>query len=313
MIRLSYLFFLLLSPDVWAAPCCGGTSLLPSLITGDDCAQISFSLTQEAIVADALDNGTVLNRSSDDLDRTLTFKLSAAYRFWNRFQAGIDIPVAYRNVDINGQGSSATGLGDIGLQAGFEFLPELAYSVWKPRGFVFTRLTLPTGKSPYDLSNPTDPDDFGRGFLSIALGALLQKTVGDFDFWLMGEGHWIAPGTFSSIVPSSLAGVIPVQQNFSSGWGASGLLAAGYSPLGGIFRLGVSLSPIYEGEQTVTSLISTVAPPRVSWNAGIQASIQISDEWTTSLNYVDQTWIGQSRNNSLSRSISLLILKRFLL
>lgn len=307
---LAALATLSIATRAWAAACCGGSSLLPALITGEDRAQMAISLTQESVIADSLNDGTVINRNGDDLDRTLTLKLSGAYRFWDRFQAGFDIPIAYRNQQIEGQGASATGLGDIGVQVGYEFLPELDYSAWKPRGFVFTRVIVPTGKSLYESSDPTQPDDFGRGFFSTALGVLFEKVVGDFDFLLLGEAHWIAPRTFDSVA-SNIPGMAPVEQSFSSGWGTSSLLAAGYSPWGGAFRIGVSLSPIYEGEQTITAILPTTAPPRSVWNAGIQASFQFSSEWTASLNYIDQTWIAQARNNSLSRSISLLILKRF--
>jgi hypothetical protein len=290
------------------APCCGGSSLLPSLITGDDRAQVTLSLTHDRVVADAFSTSPARERASDNQEQTSTARVSGSYLFSDLWQTGVDVPIVYRTRAVADASQSAAGLGDVGLQVGYEYLPQRAYSAWRPKGFVFLRGMLPTGRSIYESDDPGGPDNIGKGFYSLALGSALTRSWGMWDAWLWAEGHWYLPRTFESPTgPSSFS----VSRHFSSGWGASGLLGVGASPGMGNFRIGLFVSPIYESDRTVTMNIVASTGAKWVWNTGVQASYLFSDEWSTTLTYTDQTILGHAYNNSLSRSISLLLQRRF--
>jgi len=294
-----------LSPNSgYGAPCCGGSSLLPSLVTGDDSAILSVTTSLDGVRNDVLPDGTSYVRGDDNIERTQTLKLSGAYRWADRWQSGVDIPLMRRYVSVAGQDATDTGLGDIGLNLGYEILPELSYSAWKPRGFLFARWLVPTGRSIYESSDPLGTDNFGKGFHALSLGTVLVKTWRSFDFLLEGEGHWTLARTFVDATGNTT--------RFHSGWGASGLAAVGYSPGKGAMRIGTSLSPVYDAARTLENASQLGnTDSQLAWTLSFQASYQWSDEWTSTLSYADQTILGGAHNVTLSRTITLLILRRF--
>ncbi len=301
---LTLLVPLLVSAPSSAAPCCGGSSLLPSIITADDSAMVSITTTQDAVRDDVLPDGTIYPRADGDSEWTQTLKLSGAYRFLDRFQAGADIPLVRRYLSVSGQSANALGVGDIAFNAAYEVLPEYSYSVWKPKVFLFTRWLLPTGRSIYEATDPLGTDIFGRGFHELSLGTVITKTWGGFDFLVEAEAHWTLARTFVDNTG--------ITTDFHSTWGYSALLAAGYSPGKGAFRIGASLSPVFDASRIFDSAGSIgTTDSQLAWALGLQASYKWSDEWSSTIAYADQTLFGSSHNVTLSKTISLIILRRF--
>jgi hypothetical protein len=194
------------------------------------------------------------------------------------------------------------GVGDAGVALAYEFLPEFTYSAWKPKGFVFSRWVIPIGKSIYESTDPGGADNMGRGFHALAWGIVLTKTWSEWDALLSLEAHWTLPRTFHQ---GKLAYV------FRSGWGGGAIAGLGYSPGNGAFRLGVSVSPIYEAARDVQVVGPSRTADQLAWAVAIQGNFRWNEEWTSSLIYSDQTLLGGSTNVVLGRSVSLLVLKRF--
>lgn len=299
--KLAILLLLVSSITVrgWAAPCCGGSSLLPQLITSDDFAQFSGSLSQGYVLSDALANGTRVDRASDEKESTQLISLHAAYLLWDRFQAGIEIPLHRRTLDFGGNFSASTGLGDISLDVAYEFLPELTYSPWKPKGFVYAQASAPLGTSVYETNDASQVH--GKGFWNIGLGVAFLKTIGDFDFLLAGEGHVIPARSFSQVSG---------ERRFSGGMGLSGVAALGFSPGGGWLRLGSSFQAIYEGAREVTTRSTQRTEPSWSGSLSAQLSARLENEWTLSLAYANQEWSPFARNTDLSWDLAFSAIKR---
>lgn len=158
LLHISFLI-LLLPKAVMSAACCGGGFAIPSLITGDDKAQLTTSYSYSKIHTDVFSNGIWQRRNSTDA--STVYKIEGAHIFADRYQAGFSLPIQTRNLD-GAQGGSSTGLGDVSGQLGYEYLPDWNYSPWRPRGIGFISLTLPTGKSIYE--STTGLDSRGRGF-----------------------------------------------------------------------------------------------------------------------------------------------------
>ena len=296
---------LILAPRlVAAAPCCGGGSAIPSLISGDDLAQLGASVSHGSVIGDAPAQGIPVFRADGDLEQTQTLQLDGAYRFLDRYQAGLSLPLIRRYRQFaSGTQNSSTGFGDARLDVAYEVLPEWGYSAWKPHGFLFLEGTVPLGPSIYDAQDSLLVDARSRGFYSLGLGTAFFKAVRHFDFAFSFEAHRSFSKTVQAADSSSMI-VTP-------GWGWSSMIGAGWSPEGGRFRVGMSLSPVYEGAIQTEGEVNSISDSQLVWNTGVQVGYQFRSDWSASLNYTDQTLMGPAKNVNLSRTVSLFVQKRW--
>jgi hypothetical protein len=322
MKSLKALVFLAWSVLVWsgstqarAAPCCGGGATIPSLITGDDQYQLTLSTSYGSVVGDAPATGTAIFRSPQDNEVSQNTELSGARLVSDRAQMGFSLPVTYRARGYGNENDSRSGLGDLGVTLAYEALPDWDYSPWRPHTFVFLQQIFPTGGSVYDLDS-TDPYGLsarGRGFLTTSLGALFLKTWRSFDasLSLVISKSWARSWQDLNVAPS---------------WGTSAGLALGWSPGNSSYRLGLSITPVYEGPMSIRTH-STDNPTgnptgdslgdrsssseQLVWNSGLSLSKSFAERWALSLAYTDQTLLGPARNVSLSRTLALALNYRY--
>jgi hypothetical protein len=287
-----------------AAPCCAASSAIPSLITGDDFAQVSASLSQGTVIGDAPAEGIPVFRSGSDSESTQVLRLEGAYLVMDRLQVSGGLPLVRRARESARGSSASSGVGDLSLGTAYELLPEWTYSSWRPRGFVFLQAVAPLGPSIHEASDAYLLDARGRGFFSLALGAAFVKTLGDWDATASLEAHRSLPKTVSRAGGSS-------ELRLSPGWGGSALVALGFSPGGGALRLGASLSPVFEGAVVSSGETAARSEPQLVWNTGLQATYLLSPSWSAGASYVDQTLAGPARNSSLSRTLSLTAQRRW--
>jgi hypothetical protein len=295
------------STRAWAAPCCGGGSAAPTILTGDDHAQLSASLSQAQVIGDAPTQGTAVFRADGDLEQTQTLKVEGAYLFSDRWQFGATLPVVRRSRSTPATQSTSTGFGDLNLNLAYEWLPEWEYSVWKPRGFVFYQELIPTGGSIYESSfNSIDPwglNARGRGFFASGIGAVFLKSWGGWDAAFVGEGHRSFSRTFSTFDGSL---------ELSPGWGGSLALAGGFSPSSLPLRFGLSLSPAFEeGVRARSASLDSTSDPQLVWTTSVLLGWLVGHESTVSAIYSDQTLLGPASNASLSRTVSISFQRRW--
>jgi hypothetical protein len=298
---------LALTSPARAAPCCGGSSTAPTILTGDDRAQFSASLAQSQIIGDVPAGGLPIFRADGDTEQAQTLRVEGAYLLSDRWQIGASVPYTRRSRSTPDLSSSSNGFGDLGLSGAYEILPEWEYSVWKPRGFVFVQTLIPTGGSIYESSfDATDPwglDARGRGFYALGAGGVLLKSWGDWDVSLVGEVHRSFARTFSTS---------DGDLNLRPGWGGTASLAGGYSLTRIPVRFGVALSPAYEGSISASGVDGdSVSDSQLVWNASAQVGWMFGHDATLSAVYTDQTLLGPASNVSLSRTLALYFQKRW--
>lgn len=298
---------LAIMPSAHAAPCCGGSSAAPTILTGDDRAQFSASLAQSQVIGDVPAGGLPVFRSDGDTEQAQTLRVEGAFLMTDRWQLGASVPYTRRTRNTPELASASSGFGDLGLSGAYEILPEWEYSVWKPRGFVFVQTLIPTGGSVYESSfDATDPwglDARGRGFYALGAGAVLLKSWGDWDVSFVGETHRSFARTFSTQ---------DGDLSLKPGWGASASLASGYSLTRLPMRFGLALSPGYEGSIAATgSGLDSVSDSQLVWNASAQVGWMFGHDATLSAVYTDQTLLGPATNVSLSRTLALYFQKRW--
>lgn len=279
-----------------SAACCGGGFAIPSLITGDDKAQLTTSYSYSKIHTDVFSNGIWQRRNSTDA--STVYKIEGAHIFADRYQAGFSLPIQTRNLD-GAQGGSSTGLGDVSGQLGYEYLPDWNYSPWRPRGIGFISLTLPTGKSIYE--STTGLDSRGRGFFALGIGTTLTKTWSSWDANANFEIH----KSFDKVVSNSqnVGNIMP-------GFGNTISVGAGYNI--GDLRLGTNLAWFNEDAIDVEGTISSKGSEQRYSAASATANYLFKDNWAGSISYTDQTVLGDPTNTTLSQSVQISIQKRWL-
>lgn len=300
------------TPLVLAAACCGSSSVVPSLITSDDRFQISGRTSYAGVVGDVNPSGTAIFRANDDNESIQVLQLDGAALVSDSWQVGAKVPVVRQQRASGDVSEQATGFGDTALSVGYEFLPEGLYSPIRPRGFLFSQLTFPTGPSIYESTSSFAMDARSRGFFAAGFGTVLTKNLEPWDFSFVAEAHQPFARSFTnSLTGGSL--------HASPRWGGSLSLAAGHTPklLGRNVRFGAAVTPQYEGPirtQTGNANVgvnTNMSSSQLVWNTSFQASYFPNMDWTLMLSYNDQTLLGPAHNTILTRSVAFFVQKRW--
>lgn len=297
LLLLSSLWLALLAPDAaHGAACCGGGFAAPSIIAGDDKAQVTTSVSMTEVVVDNVDSQGIW-RSWGTHQKIQIFKIEGAHIFEDRWQAGFSLPVVQRSR----QSENYSGLGDIALSVGYEYLPDWNYNPYRPKGIGFLQLTLPTGKSKAD-STVGGLDSRGNGFWAVGAGTLLTKIFGSWDAFSSFELH---RSFEKEIRNSTFSGTL------KPGWGGNLGLGLGYNVAD--YRLGTSLTWTYEDAIRSTTASNSLQGGSLERFATAVASISYlaSEEWSGTLSLSDQTLFGSPINTSLGRGVALQLQRRW--
>lgn len=287
------------SHSVIAAPCCSSSAAVPSVVSGDDEMQMTFTTARSTVIGDVSDEGRPVFRSADDSEISQTYRLDMARVFDDRYQGGVSLPVVDHEVNRLSSHHQSMRFGDIRLTGAYEAMPEWSYSSWKPKGFGFFQLTLPTGRSIYDSQEIGAVDSSGQGFYRFALGGLFTKNRGAWDFYFIPEVHYSFSRTFGNSDGGEVTRVAP-------GLGSSIAVGAGFSPHMGNLRIGFRLQPLFSQSKKIDSSLgkSETAKQEV-WDTSLEAAYLLTEAWTVLSSYTDQTLLGPARNSTLSRTFSL--------
>ncbi len=282
-----------------AAACCGSGNLFPALISGDERMQLTATTLLASVVGEASDVGAFVPRGAGDSETRQTLRLDFATLISDRWQLGVSVPVARRARSRNGSSAEALGLGDAGLMVGYEAVPLWSYSRWKPKVVAFASVTLPTGRAPFHSASLYQVDALGRGYWTLTLGALAQKTWGSWDAVLLGEAHQpIARDWETSAGTLHLAPALGASVSFGGGWSYED------------FRFGLMLSAVFEGPVRTTGLITAASSSQFSAPITAQLSYLAAETLSVGALYSDATLL-PSRGVPLSRSVSLLVQTRW--
>jgi hypothetical protein len=300
------LAFAMLAPSAaGAAACCGGGFSLPSLLTGDDRAQMTTSLATSTTAIDVQPSGKWLKRGNPE--RSETLKLEGAALITDLWQAGGSVPITRRARSGPDGDTDASGIGDVAMTLAYEAMPEWDYSSWRPKGVAFLQLVAPTGRARLESSNDLNLDVTGRGFFSVGPGLVLIKLHPPFDFQFLAEAH----RSLARDLESSQAGG---RVHLEPGNGATISLSAGWSK--GELRLGLGALASYEdaisvqGASSASGNSSDILLERYA-TVTASAAYLLAADWATSAAYSDQSLLGSPTNTTLSRSVVLSLQRRW--
>lgn len=298
---LVFLTLSLISIKGYPAACCGGSSSLPTLITGDYKGQVVLNASNAAVTHDSSEQGTLRKRGANNKEVIETLSLSGAYLVSSYWQVGATLPVRMNSHMTPNREERTVGIGDPKLQLAYEFLPEYGYSWWRPKGFLFLEQSFALSNSTYDASKPLRSDSLGNGLYTTALGASFIKTIQSFDLLFMSEIHQGVKRDFE--LSGSQFSVLPRL-------GFSALLGAGLSPFAGNLRIGATLLYSREGERVIRGTINNISTPLYFAELGINVSY-LYQNWSFQASYRDQTYLSVASNTPLTKSLGLSAVKFF--
>lgn len=291
------LFLIIASPIcVYASACCGGGLSLPSLIAGDQKAQIALGYSQINPDTDVLASGVWQKHKGSEYTRQL--KLEGAKILSDPWQMGLGLGLEQRNISGDAGGTSS-GLGDSNISLAYENLPEWDYNPYKPKGQLFLNLVIPTGRSIYDDPSQNSLDSHGRGFWSISLGQYLSKIIFNWDTFALLEVHHSFERSFQSTLSN---------YDLKPGNGLSWGFGAGYNIQN--WRIGSSFIWNYE-DPIESSQNSSASLQR--W-ASLQTSLAylLENDQTLSLSYSNQLLFGSPLNTTLNQIVTFNYQKRWM-
>ncbi len=305
LIILAFLF----SGRAYAGACCGAVGAgLSSMILGDFKSVYNFSYTNTGVSHDAMASGDILRRSGDTQEVFEGLVFSGAHLVSTYWQLGVNIPIRLNTFNSNTTSESSIGIGDISAQVTYEFLPELSYSAWKPKGFLYFSQTLPTGGSVYESKKPLATDAVGRGFYRSAAGVVFVKVVGEYDFLGSLEASYEIKRSFDSTVLNKSFNSKELSSTSISvtpGFGASSVISFGYSPKNIGFRFGSSINYRYRsGRKIEFKNEVSHAFSMGLLNLGLNMSY-IHELTSFNLSFIDDSFFGTAKNMALAKTIGL--------
>lgn len=286
MVKISTLIFILLlnSQYAYSAACCGGASSLPNIITGDFDQQISASIDQSIVIGSSDYDSTVVFKDNPWSKQKQILNFSYAKLFRDYYQWGIKTKII-KNIE---ESQSYSSIGDTQIQFSYEFLPELHFSKWKPRGYVFSSLLLPTGSKYSGDTNLLETT--GNGTYTLQIGLAFKKIIKKYDLISVVEIHQRSPNDLGT-------------ESINYALGTSITMGAGISPEKfNKWHFGTSIKLNYEGPQYSNISSSTSESYWMNW--GLNCSYMLNDLNSLTLSYLDDTLLGPSKNQELNRSIS---------
>ncbi len=289
--NIAVIFF---SEQSFAAACCGGGFATPSLISGDDKAQLTTSYSVGE-VTESVDARGVWKKW-DEHQKVQTFRIDGAHLISDRWQAGFTLPVIQRSYSEQ----THSGLGDTSAAVAYEYLPDWDYHPYRPKGIGFMQLTLPTGKSKAESENG-GLDSRGNGFWALGVGTLLTKIISHYDLYSSFEVHRSFGKKFSN---SQVSGTL------NPGWGGNFTLGGGYSFLK-VWRAGTAITWSYEDPLKIQGNLNSKGFAERYATATLNLSYLIDTQWAGTLSYTDQTVFGNPVNTSLAKTVLLQIQRRW--
>ena len=279
--RLIILFFISFS-KVYAGACCGASASVPTLITTDHKAKVGLIASNTAFVAKA-NKDKITNRGNNLQEVSENYTLLGSFLLRDYFQLGITLPYRVNTRRTKNIAESSAGLSDIELSATYEFLPEIFYSKWKPRGFFYFQQSAPISKSVYSSNKFLATDALSSGHYSSGFGLVFLKRWSSFDLNISAElmRPWDRKLNDQVIKRETT-------QTFSLEGGLS------FSS----FRLGGSLTNLREGSfRYLTELGINLTYISVNYSLGVA--------------YIDQTVLKDAFNTSLNKSITVTAIRFF--
>lgn len=277
---------------VHASSCCGGGSSSSMIITGDNRQEWNLGVSYRNDLGQTDNFGWATFHDDKIKDHQNAINFQYQRQLYEQFQLAAKTSLIQKTLQKQGRSETRNGLGDLDLQASFEFLPEYTYSLLKPRGFIYSKLTIPNSRSLYDSNSAVFSDVRGSGLYSLSLGTFFLKKIASSSFKIGLEGQHLFGRTFN--------------QNHLSDYNKL-IIPLGYTyafdptPL----SIGFNSTWNYQTEKKLTGEITSISSKEYFWELGTFLNWSINREETWGVSYSDSTLVGKNINSPLYRTFGL--------
>ncbi len=286
------LTFILSSQVLHASSCCGGGSSSSLIITGDNIEEwnLGMSYRNDLGQTDNLGWASFHNDGITDHQSALNFQYQR--QIIEQFQLAAKSSLIQKTIEKQNRKEVKNGLGDLELQASFEFLPEFTYSAYKPRGFVYSKLSIPNSRSLYDSKSAIYSDVRGSGLYSISIGSFFLKRFASTTLKAGLEAQHLFGRSFDQSHLNDYNKIIlPLGITYS------------FDPMP--ISLGFNSTWNYQTKKQLTGEINTTSSKEYFWELGTFINWTVNREETWGITYSDSTLVGKNINSPLYRSFSL--------
>lgn len=285
------LFLLLYSLHATASSCCGGNASSNQIIIGDNKYELNFRTAFRSDFGQTTNKSKAIIYNDEIKDHTYSTSIDAGMMITDYWQAGLKLGFAHKDIKKGTINENQSGLTDLGLQLTHEFLPELYYSRWKPRGFVFLTGNIPFGKNLMSSKKLLRSDIIGNGFYFLGMGALLVKKTGDFTHRFSTEMQ----RTFETKENNNT--LKPFHRYIISS-GTSYQLTDNWN-------LGFLVAWNYTKPKKIVGNVNSISLSDQYFDTSFFANYLIAPETLIGLTYLDSSLLGKSRNSSLYRQLTI--------
>jgi hypothetical protein len=282
----------LFSTNAFSSSCCGGGSSSSLIITGDNRAEMSLGYSLRNDIGQTNQDGWSTLNSDKIKDQKQIVSVQGQYQVSEFGQVATKLTLVNKILRKSGLDESEIGLGDVDLQGTYEYLPEYTFSNYKPRGFVYSKISIPTSKSLYNSESSIFTDVRGTGLYSLSLGNFFLKRLDNITLKCTTEWTHYLGKTYSQFKLHDYEKfVFP--------------LGIAYSPPESNFTLGLTDTFSYQMGKTLTGNINSKSTQEYFWelNTFVNYSPNRNEIW--SLSYSDSTLQGKNINSPLYRSGAL--------
>lgn len=282
----------LLSLSAWGSSCCGGGSSSSMIITGDNVQELNIGFGHRNDLGQTDSEGWASFHDSRTKDQQSSLSIQYQRMIYDQFQLAGKISFIDKNLRKQGRVENKSGPGDLELQGTWEFLPERTYSLVKPRGFVYSKVTLPNSKSLYDSHSVIYSDVRGSGLYTASLGTFFLKRLSVVTLKAGAEvqhlfGRKFSEGTLSDY--NKL--IVPLGATYS------------FDPTP--LSWGLNSTWNYQTSKKFTGTVSSASAKEYFWEVGTFLNWSVNREETWGLSYSDSTLVGKNINSPLYRSFGL--------
>ena len=274
----------------FAGSCCGGGSSSSLILVGDNIQEYSLGLTYRNDLGQTDNEGWATFHNNQIVDNQMSLNFQFQRQIYDHFQLAIKSSLIQKDIEKQNRHEQTMGLADIDLQSTYEYLPEYTYSPWKPRGFIYLKLSIPTSNSLYDSNSPIYSDVRGSGLYSISSGTFFIKHLSAVTLKSAIEWqHFLGRNFDQTYIKDYDKLIIPLG------------LSYGFDPLP--IALGTGATWNYQTLKKFSGLVQGSASSEYFWEISAFANWIISREVTIGLSYSDSTLVGKSINSPLYRSL----------
>lgn len=289
---ISTLFLFFLSDKLFAGSCCGGGSSSSLILTGDNVQEYSLGLVYRNDLGQTDNGGWASFHNDQTTDRQMVFNLQFQRQMAEYWQLAIKSSFIQKDLEKQNRREKTSGAGDVDFQGTYEFLPEFTYSAWKPRGFGYLKLSIPTSNSLYDSTSPIYSDVRGTGLYSLSTGVFFIKHISDLTLKSAFEWqHFLGKHFAQTTILDYDKLVVPLGVSY------------GLDPKP--IAIGAGATWSYQTKKKFTGTISGSANPEYFWELNAFANWIVSRETSIGISYSDSTLVGKNINSSLYRTIGL--------